>query len=67
MITEEIRAAIQKISSTDEEWLYGVQQCWNEETDILSRNINATIDFFKKIATVFPDSDQSSVIRRKHK
>ncbi len=33
MITEEIRAAIQKISSTDEEWLYGVQQCWNEETE----------------------------------
>lgn len=45
MITEEIRAAIKKRISTDDEWDYGVSQCWNEEIKILSRNIDDTIAF----------------------
>lgn len=46
-----IRAALQKRISTDDEWEYGVNQCWNEEIEILSRNINDTIAFFENECT----------------
>lgn len=48
---EDIRAALQKRISTDDEWDYGVNQCWNEEIEILSRNINDTIAFFENECT----------------
>lgn len=51
MITEEIRDAIRNRASTDDEWSYGVEQCWNKEIDILSRDINATIDFLEHDCT----------------
>lgn len=51
MIIGDIRAALQKRISTDDEWEYGVNQCWNEEIEILSRNINDTIAFFENECT----------------
>lgn len=50
-MVEDIRAAIQKRISTDDEWDYGVSQCWNEEIEILSRNIEETIAFLEKDCT----------------
>lgn len=50
-MTEEIRAAIQKRILMDDEWVYGVNQCWNEEIAILSRNINDTIKFLETDCT----------------
>lgn len=51
MMTKEIRAAIKKRILTDDEWDYGVNQCWNEEIEILSRNINDTITFLENDCT----------------
>ena len=51
MITEEIRAAIAKRIATDDEWDYGVKQCWAEQIEILSRNIDETIAFFENDCT----------------
>ena len=46
MITEEIRAAIKKRVALDQEDGYGVEKCWTEQIEILSRNIDETIAFF---------------------
>lgn len=51
MITDEIRASITKRASTDDEWDYGVKQCWEEEIEILSRNIDDTIAFLENDCT----------------
>lgn len=51
MITEEIRAAIKKRAATDDEWAYGVEQCWKEEIEILSRNIEDAISFLETECT----------------
>ena len=51
MITDEIRVAISKRVATDDEWDYGVKQCWEEEIEILSRNIDDTIAFLENDCT----------------
>ena len=51
MITEEIRAAIQKRTVTDDEWAYGVDLCCKEEIEILSCNIDDTIAFLENDCT----------------
>ena len=51
MITDEIRASITKRAATDDEWDYGVKQCWEEEIEILSRNIDDTIAFLENDCT----------------
>ena len=51
MITDEIRASISKRASTDDEWDFGVKQCWDEEIAILSRNIEDTIAFLENDCT----------------
>ncbi len=51
MITDEIRTSITKRAATDDEWDYGVKQCWEEEIEILSRNINDTIAFLENDCT----------------
>lgn len=51
MITDEIRAAIVKRAATEDEWDYGVKQCWEEEIAILSRNIDDTIAFLESECT----------------
>ena len=51
MITDEIRASITKRVATDDEWDFGVKQCWDEEIAILSRNIEDTIAFLENDCT----------------
>ena len=51
MITDEIRASITKRAATDDEWDYGVKKCWQEEIEILSRNIDDTIVFLENDCT----------------
>lgn len=50
-MTEEIRAVIKKRMATDDEWDYGVKQCWKEEVELLSRDINDTISFLENNCT----------------
>lgn len=51
MITEEIRKSLSKRIATDDEWVYGVDLCCNEEIEILSRNIEDTITFLENDCT----------------
>lgn len=51
MIAEEIRAVIAKRSEIPVEWEHFIEQCWLEEIEILSRNINDTIDFLENECT----------------
>lgn len=48
---EEIRTAIKQRMETDDEWDYGVKQCWEKETELLSHNIDATILFLENDCT----------------
>lgn len=36
---------------TNEEWVYGIEQCWKEEIDILSKDIDETINFLQNECT----------------
>jgi hypothetical protein len=47
MITDEIKIAIKKRAETDDEWTFGIEQCWKDEIEILSRNIQETISFLE--------------------
>lgn len=51
MITDEIRKSLSKRIATNDEWAYGVDLCCNEEIDILSRNIEDTIEFLENECT----------------
>lgn len=51
MITDEIRKSLSKRIATNDEWAHGVDLCWNEEIDILSRNIEDTIEFLENECT----------------
>ena len=46
MLKNEIRTILMKRKATNDEWASGVQQCWEEEIAVLSRDINDTISFF---------------------
>lgn len=43
VIDERIRIAIE----TQDEWDYGIEQCWKKETEILTRDISQTINFIE--------------------
>ena len=51
MIADEIRTVLKKRSETDDEWTYGVEQCWQKEIEILSRNMDETISFLENDCT----------------
>lgn len=51
MITEEIRAVIEQRAVIPDEWEHFIEQCWEEETEILSRNIDDTICFLENECT----------------
>ena len=42
------RKVIKQREETDDEWDYGIEQCWKKEIEILSEDIPSTIDFLKK-------------------
>lgn len=51
MIAEKICSIIQKRISTDDEWYYGIEKCWKEEIEILTKNIDDTILFLENECT----------------
>ena len=51
MISDEIRKSLSKRIATDDEWAHGVDLCCNEEIDILSCNIEDTIEFLENECT----------------
>lgn len=51
MFTDDIRCALIKRKSIDDEWDYGVQLCWQEEIKIMSQDMDKTIDFLDNECT----------------
>lgn len=47
MNVAELKAVVAERIRTDDEWDYGLEQCWNKEIEILSRDIAQTIDFIE--------------------
>ena len=43
VVAERIRIGIE----TQDEWDYGIEQCWKKETEILTRDISQTINFIE--------------------
>ena len=43
VVAERKRVAIE----TQDEWDYGIEQCWNKETEVLTRDIAQTINFIE--------------------
>ena len=51
MITEEIRLLLKKREDTFEESAYDIEQCWKEEIELLSRDIDDTIAYLENDCT----------------
>ena len=51
MDIEKFREVLKKRKETDNEWEYGLNQCFKEETKILSKDIDSTIEFLKTECT----------------
>ena len=45
MMVDEFRKVLKERMETDDDWAYEVGKCWKQEVEILSRNMNETIDF----------------------
>ena len=45
------REVIKQREETDDEWTYGVEQCWKKEIEILTEDISSTIIFLKNECT----------------
>jgi len=45
MIQNELQEIIQKRDSLESEDYWNIEKCWKEEVELLSKDINATIDF----------------------
>ena len=45
------REIIKQREETDDEWDYGVKQCWKQEVEILTEDILSTIEFLKNDCT----------------
>ena len=44
---EELKAVVAERIQTDDEWYYGLEQCWNKEIEILTRDLAKTISFIE--------------------
>ncbi len=64
MITERIRKAIEERRNTDDEWDSGVEQCWEQEVNILSEDIQQTIAFLDNDCTADEFSWLSEIFDR---
>ena len=51
MITERIRRIIKIRAETNDEWDYGVEQCWKREISVLTGNVKETITFLDNECT----------------
>jgi len=56
------REVIKQREETDNEWDYGIEQCWKKEIEILSEDITSTIEFLKNECTADEYSWISEVI-----
>jgi len=56
------REVIKQREETDDEWDYGLEQCWKKEIEILSEDIPSTIEFLKNECTAEEYSWISEVI-----
>lgn len=45
------REVIKQREETDDEWTWGVEQCWKQEIELLAEDIQSTIDFLKNQCT----------------
>ncbi len=57
VIKERIRLALDS-----DEWDYGIEQCWKKEVEILSEDVNSTIEFLRDECTADEYSWISEVI-----
>ena len=53
---------IKQREETDDEWDYGIEQCWKKEIEILTEDIPSTIEFLKTECTADEYSWISEVI-----
>ncbi len=51
MDVKKFREIIKQRENTDNEWDYGIEQCWKQEIEILSEDISSTIEFLKNECT----------------
>lgn len=51
MKIEKFREIIKQREETDDEWDYGLEQCWKQEIALLTEDINSTIEFLKNTCT----------------
>lgn len=51
MTTETIREAIKNRSLTDDEWDYGVEQCWKTVLALMAGNHDEVVDFIENECT----------------
>lgn len=51
MIGDELRAVFKQRENTSDEWEYGVDLCWNKEIEILTRNLDDTINYLDNECT----------------
>ncbi len=56
------REVIQKREGTDDEWSYGVEQCWALEIEILLEDVDSTIEFLLNECTAEEFSWISEII-----
>jgi len=56
------RKVIKQREETDDEWDYGIEQCWKKEIEILSEDIPSTIEFLINECTAEEYSWISEVI-----
>ena len=47
IIAERKRIAVE----TDDNWDYGIEMCWNKLIDMLTKDINETIDFLENVCS----------------
>ena len=63
-MTPKIRKAIAKRIQTDDEWEEAVEECWQEETSILTEDISKTINFLDHECTADEFSWLSEIFDR---
>ena len=51
MDIKKFREVISQREGTNDEWDYGVEQCWKQEIEILSEDISSTIEFLNNECT----------------
>ncbi len=62
MNVEKFREVIKQREETDDEWDYGVEQCWKKEIEILTEDIDSTIKFLQTACTADEYSWISEII-----